>query len=65
MHHKVGFRQFGIDRLDRVHRQNVTIRFAGKLIRAVAGATGNRQGITFGFLYEINGLIGVCQQLIL
>src|SRR5690606_10334758 len=48
--------------LDHVHGQDVAVRLARELIGAVRGAHGDGQGVDFGGLDEVDGLIRVGQQ---
>ena len=50
--------------LDAIHRQDVTGGWTGKLVGAMAGATGDGQRIYPGICDKLRCLLRVCQQLV-
>ena len=64
MHDEVRIRQFPMDRLDNVHRQNVAVRLSRKFVSTVRRAAGNGQRVHLGAGDEVDGLIGIREQLV-
>jgi hypothetical protein len=64
MHHQMRIGQTPVDFLHHLHRKDVAVRLAGKLVGAVRGPHGDRQGVDLGGADKIDGLIGIGQQLI-
>ena len=64
MHDQMRVGQAAVDFLDHVHGQHVAVRLARELVGAVAGAHGDGQRVDAGLVHEIDGLIGIGQQLV-
>ena len=64
VHDEMGVRQFGVDRLDDAHREDVAVRLAREFIGAMRRAHRDGQRIDLGPHDEIDGLVGIGQQLI-
>ena len=65
VHDQVGIRNALVNRLDLLDGEDVTSGRASKLVGAMAGADGNRQGIYLGFLYEIRRFFRVGEHLLM
>ena len=64
MHDEMRVGQLAVDFLDDAHGEDVAVRLAGELVSAVGGAAGDRQRVDLGAGDEIDGLVGVGQQLV-
>ena len=64
MHHQMRIGQTPVDFLHHLHREDVAVRFAGKLVGAVRGPHRDRQGVDLGGADKIDRLVGIGQQLI-
>ena len=58
------FGSLRVDLLDHVHGEDVAVGLAGELVGAVAGAAGDRQRVDLGARDEVDGLVGIGQQLV-
>ena len=63
VHHQVCVRDAGVDFLNAPDRKDVAGGLFGELVGAMAGANGNRQGITLRRFNKFGGLIRIGQQL--
>ncbi len=63
VHHQVGVGNAGVNFLDAADGQDVAGGRTGELVRTVAGADGNGQGVDLGLFHEVSGLFRVGQQL--
>ena len=64
MHDQVGVGQAAVDLLDHIHGQHRAVGLAREFVGAMAGAHGDGQCVDLGLVHEIDGLIGIGEELV-